>query len=187
MVGRMLDANEKETRSFLSFLRADCNGQTIVQITDMLRKQGFLLATPGSKSKGFLEKGLPKFTLSTEPAIKERLRNEIFNPLAKISHHVCFIFHFSFVFGPGTDGNKCVRDVDFFTLVLFYSTTYRIIRMDTQCSVTAASNTHHRMFQQMFCQSRRCPVTGKSMLYSSRQNKPKRAYRFVFWRLGTAL
>ncbi|EEH09193.1 conserved hypothetical protein [Histoplasma capsulatum G186AR] len=67
--------------------KLNCNGQTIVQITDMLRKQGFLLATPGSKSKGFLEKGLPKFTLSTEPAIKERLRNEIFNPLAKISHH----------------------------------------------------------------------------------------------------
>ncbi|KKZ60919.1 hypothetical protein EMCG_00680 [[Emmonsia] crescens] len=64
-----------------------CNGQTIVQITDLLRKQGFMHATPGSKSKGFLEKGLPKFTLSTEPAIKERLRNEIFNPLAKISHH----------------------------------------------------------------------------------------------------
>ncbi|OJD10318.1 hypothetical protein AJ78_08626 [Emergomyces pasteurianus Ep9510] len=64
-----------------------CNGQTIVQITDMLRKQGFLHATPGSKSKGFLEKGLPKFTLSTEFTIKEKLRNEIFNPLAKISHH----------------------------------------------------------------------------------------------------
>ncbi|PGH04661.1 hypothetical protein GX51_03328 [Blastomyces parvus] len=67
--------------------KLNCNGQTIVQITDMLRKQGFLLATPGSKSKGFLEKGLPKFTLSTETAVKERLRNEIFNPLAKISHH----------------------------------------------------------------------------------------------------
>ncbi|OAT02764.1 meiosis specific protein Hop1 [Blastomyces dermatitidis ER-3] len=67
--------------------KLNCNGQTIVQITDMLRKQGFLLATPGSKSKGFLEKGLPKFTLSTETAVKQRLRNEIFNPLAKITHH----------------------------------------------------------------------------------------------------
>lgn len=124
MVGRMLNANEKETRSFLSFLCADCNGQTIVQITDMLRKQGFLLATPGSKSKGFLEKGLPKFTLSTEPAIKERLRNEIFNPLAKISHHVrCFIFHFSFVFGPGTDGNGLVMLI---TLPSFYFTVQPI-------------------------------------------------------------
>ncbi|OJD23228.1 hypothetical protein ACJ73_05419 [Blastomyces percursus] len=67
--------------------KLNCNGQTIVQITDMLRKLGFLLATPGSKSKGFLEKGLPKFTLSTETAVKQRLRNEIFNPLAKITHH----------------------------------------------------------------------------------------------------
>ncbi|OAX77564.1 hypothetical protein ACJ72_08136, partial [Emergomyces africanus] len=67
--------------------KLNCNGQTIVQITDMLRKQGFLHATPGSKSKGFLEKGLPKFTLSTGFTIKEKLRNEIFNPLAKISHH----------------------------------------------------------------------------------------------------
>ncbi|KLJ10566.1 hypothetical protein EMPG_14052 [Blastomyces silverae] len=67
--------------------KLNCNGQTIVQITDMLRKQGFLLATPGSKSKGFVEKGLPKFTLSSETAVRQRLRNEIFNPLAKISHH----------------------------------------------------------------------------------------------------
>ncbi|KAK2802102.1 hypothetical protein FQN50_007466 [Emmonsiellopsis sp. PD_5] len=64
-----------------------CNGQTIVQITDLLRKQGLLHATPGSKSKGFLEKGLPKFTLSTTPAMKDKIRKEIFNPLAKISHH----------------------------------------------------------------------------------------------------
>ncbi|KAK2739734.1 DNA binding protein [Onygenales sp. PD_40] len=64
-----------------------CNGQTIVQITDLLRKQGLLHATPGSKSKGFLEKGLPKFTLSTTPAMKDKIRKDIFNPLAKISHH----------------------------------------------------------------------------------------------------
>ncbi|PGG99064.1 hypothetical protein AJ79_08698 [Helicocarpus griseus UAMH5409] len=67
--------------------KLNCNGQTIVQITDLLRKQGLLDATPGSKSKGFLEKGLPKFTLSKAPSIREKLRNEIFNPLAKIAHH----------------------------------------------------------------------------------------------------
>ncbi|EDN08718.1 predicted protein [Histoplasma mississippiense (nom. inval.)] len=37
--------------------KLNCNGQTIVQITDMLRKQGFLLATPGLQVKGVLGKG----------------------------------------------------------------------------------------------------------------------------------
>ncbi|KAL1956286.1 hypothetical protein VTO42DRAFT_7459 [Malbranchea cinnamomea] len=64
-----------------------CNGNTIVQITDMLRRRGFLQATPGSKSKGFLSKGLPKFTVPDSPEIRDKLKKEIFNPLSKISHH----------------------------------------------------------------------------------------------------
>ncbi|EFQ97393.1 hypothetical protein MGYG_00433 [Nannizzia gypsea CBS 118893] len=64
-----------------------CSGNEVVQITDLLRKNGFLQPTPGSKSRGFAEKGLPRFRVPGSEEIKHRLRNEIFNPLAKISHH----------------------------------------------------------------------------------------------------
>jgi hypothetical protein len=66
----------------------DCNGHTVVQVTDLLRKQGFLQATPGCKSKGFLEKGLPKYSIPRSPEMKERIRREILDPMVKIKHHV---------------------------------------------------------------------------------------------------
>ncbi|KAN0083657.1 HORMA domain containing protein [Elaphomyces granulatus] len=64
-----------------------CNGHTVVQVTDLLRKQGFLQATPGCKSKGFLEKGLPKYSIPRSPEMKERIRREILDPMVKIKHH----------------------------------------------------------------------------------------------------
>lgn len=60
----------------------------MVQITDMLKKEGFIQATPGSKSKGFSKKGIPKYRVPMTSVMRERLRHEIFNPLAKIEHHV---------------------------------------------------------------------------------------------------
>ncbi|OAL62938.1 hypothetical protein A7C99_5323 [Trichophyton rubrum] len=67
--------------------RLHCSGNEVVQITDLLRKNGFLEPTPGSKRRGFAEKGLPRFRVPDSENIRHRLRNEIFNPLAKISHH----------------------------------------------------------------------------------------------------
>ncbi|PGH02712.1 hypothetical protein AJ80_08809 [Polytolypa hystricis UAMH7299] len=64
-----------------------CNGQTVLQVTDMLKKQGYIQATPGSKSRGFMDKGLPKYRIPDNPEVRDRLRKEIFNPLAKIAHH----------------------------------------------------------------------------------------------------
>ncbi|WEW60661.1 hypothetical protein PRK78_006148 [Emydomyces testavorans] len=64
-----------------------CNGQTIVQITELLKKRGLLKATPGYKSKGFAEKGLPSFVIPEAQDVHETIDQEIFNPLAKISHH----------------------------------------------------------------------------------------------------
>ncbi|KAI5291701.1 DNA binding protein, partial [Ascosphaera acerosa] len=68
----------------------NCNGHTIVQITDLLRKQGFLVATPGSKNKGFSSTGLPKFRIPFSTHMRARLRREVFNPLLKIEHYVRF-------------------------------------------------------------------------------------------------
>lgn len=62
----------------------------MVQVTDLLKKQGFLQATPGNKSKGFLEKGLPKYSIPQSQEVREKIRREIFDPLAKIEHHVSF-------------------------------------------------------------------------------------------------
>ncbi|EYE91024.1 putative meiosis specific protein Hop1 [Aspergillus ruber CBS 135680] len=64
-----------------------CNGQTVVQITDLLRKHKFLQPTPGSKSKGFLQKGLPKFIVASAEDTRERMQREILHPFAKIHHH----------------------------------------------------------------------------------------------------
>lgn len=60
----------------------------MIQVTDLLKKQGLLQATPGNKSKGFLDKGLPKYSIPQSDEIRERIRRKIFDPLAKIEHHV---------------------------------------------------------------------------------------------------
>ncbi|GAD92959.1 meiosis specific protein Hop1, putative [Paecilomyces variotii No. 5] len=63
-----------------------CNGQTVVQVENLLKKQGFIRPTPGNKSRGFLATGLPKYTIPQSPENKVRMRREIFNPVAKIEH-----------------------------------------------------------------------------------------------------
>ncbi|KMU87676.1 hypothetical protein CIHG_06069 [Coccidioides immitis H538.4] len=73
------------TKAFAEKLH--CNGQAILQITGMLKKKGFLKATPGSKSKGFSEKGLPSFVIPESKGIRERIDQEILSPFANISHH----------------------------------------------------------------------------------------------------
>ncbi|TQB76114.1 DNA binding protein [Monascus purpureus] len=64
-----------------------CNGHTVIQVTDLLRKQGFLQPTPGYKSKGFLRKGLPKFNIPQSEDVRRRMEREILDPMAKIRHH----------------------------------------------------------------------------------------------------
>lgn len=62
-----------------------------MQVTDLLKKQGLLHATPGSKRRGFTEKGLPKFSVPDSSEVRERLQQEIFDPFVKIAHHVSSI------------------------------------------------------------------------------------------------
>ncbi|KAI9932699.1 DNA binding protein [Aspergillus wentii] len=64
-----------------------CNGQTVIQITDLLRKYNFLQPTSGYKSKGFLQKGLPKYSIPRSERIRRRLEQEILDPMTKIGHH----------------------------------------------------------------------------------------------------
>lgn len=66
----------------------DCNGQTTVQITDLLKKRGFIRPTPGYKAKGFVRKGLPKFGLVPSDDVYRRMEREIFEPMLKIHNHV---------------------------------------------------------------------------------------------------
>ncbi|RAL03820.1 putative meiosis specific protein Hop1 [Aspergillus ibericus CBS 121593] len=75
------------SRTSLFMQKLHCNGQTIVQITDILRKRKLLLPTPGSKAKGFMRKGLPKFIIPSSEAIQQRLQSEILSPMIKIQHH----------------------------------------------------------------------------------------------------
>ena len=63
----------------------DCNGDTVVQVRDLLKKRGFLRPTPASRSRN---QRLPMFRIPDSPAIREKLKKEIFNPLANISHYV---------------------------------------------------------------------------------------------------
>ncbi|KAF4225365.1 hypothetical protein CNMCM6805_008610 [Aspergillus fumigatiaffinis] len=78
-----------------------CNGQTIVQITDILKKQNVLQPTPGYKQKGFLRKGLPKFKISPSEEIQQKMKEEILNPMAKIGHHYVL---------PGSSAGPASRD-----------------------------------------------------------------------------
>ncbi|PLN84714.1 putative meiosis specific protein Hop1 [Aspergillus taichungensis] len=64
-----------------------CNGQTVVQITDLLKKRKLLLPTQGYKAKGFVRKGLPKFYIPTSEDVRERIRKEIMDPMVKIGQH----------------------------------------------------------------------------------------------------
>ncbi|KAI1940353.1 hypothetical protein LOY94_004878 [Ophidiomyces ophidiicola] len=76
---------QNSTKAFAEKLH--CNGQTIVQITDLLKKRGFLKATPGSKRKGFAGRGLPSFVIPETQVVRELIYKEILDPFAKISHH----------------------------------------------------------------------------------------------------
>ncbi|KAL4892689.1 HORMA domain-containing protein [Aspergillus ambiguus] len=64
-----------------------CNGQTTVQITDLLKKRNFIQPTPGYKAKGFVRKGLPKFGLVSSGDVYSRMDREIFEPMLNIYHH----------------------------------------------------------------------------------------------------
>jgi hypothetical protein len=69
-------------------LSSDCDSNVGNQITELLKKKGLLLATQGSHHKGFAAKGLPKYQIPDTPETKDKIRKEIFNPLAKIACHV---------------------------------------------------------------------------------------------------
>ncbi|KKK13584.1 hypothetical protein AOCH_002751 [Aspergillus ochraceoroseus] len=74
-------------RTALFSEKTHCSGSTVIQITNRLRKEGFLQPTPGSKSKGFLRKGLPKFRVPHSEDIRQRMKREILDPMVKIQHH----------------------------------------------------------------------------------------------------
>ncbi|KAE8132254.1 meiosis specific protein Hop1 [Aspergillus pseudotamarii] len=63
-----------------------CNGQTIIQITDILKKKGFIQPTPGYKLKGFARRGLPKYSIPQSENVRQSLKKEIFHPMVKIKH-----------------------------------------------------------------------------------------------------
>lgn len=66
----------------------DCNGNTVIQITDILKRRKFIQPTPGYKRKGFPQSGQPKYRVACSDDIHHRIQNEVFDPLAKIGHHV---------------------------------------------------------------------------------------------------
>ncbi|PLB50160.1 hypothetical protein P170DRAFT_404963 [Aspergillus steynii IBT 23096] len=77
-----------QTSGFMQKLH--CNGQTVIQITDLLRKKGILQGTPGYKAKGFLQKGLPKFTVPASDGVRQKIDKEILDPMLKIKHHYVY-------------------------------------------------------------------------------------------------
>ncbi|PWY94465.1 meiosis specific protein Hop1 [Aspergillus sclerotioniger CBS 115572] len=84
---RIIQEEGYPSRTSLFTQKLHCNGQTIVQITEILRKRKFLQPTPGNKAKGFLRKGLPKFIIPSSEKTQQRLQEEILNPMIKIQHH----------------------------------------------------------------------------------------------------
>ncbi|KAL2869854.1 putative meiosis specific protein Hop1 [Aspergillus lucknowensis] len=62
-------------------------GPTVERITSFLVKEGFLRPTPGYKARGFMLKGLPKFTVPESEEIRQRIWQEIMDPRMKIGHH----------------------------------------------------------------------------------------------------
>ncbi|PYH35035.1 putative meiosis specific protein Hop1 [Aspergillus neoniger CBS 115656] len=73
-------------RTSLFTQKLHCNGQTLVQIIDLLKKRRLLQPTPGSKVKGFSLKGLPRFMFPSSGDIQARLQAEILSPMIKIQH-----------------------------------------------------------------------------------------------------
>ncbi|RJE20030.1 meiosis specific protein Hop1 [Aspergillus sclerotialis] len=67
--------------------RLHCNGNTVLQITDLLKKRGFIQPTHGYKRKGFPQSGLPKYHIPHSEEVNQKIQNEVFDPLVKIGHH----------------------------------------------------------------------------------------------------
>ncbi|RAH55830.1 meiosis specific protein Hop1 [Aspergillus piperis CBS 112811] len=74
-------------RTSLFTQKLHCNGHTLVQIIDLLKKRKLLQPTPGSKAKGFSLKGLPRFMFPSSGDTQARLQAEILSPMIKIQHH----------------------------------------------------------------------------------------------------
>ncbi|RMJ22644.1 meiosis specific protein Hop1 [Aspergillus sp. HF37] len=64
-----------------------CNGNTVVQITDLLKRRGFIQPTSGYKRKGFHQSGLPKYHIPRVGDVHRRMEREVLDPLVKIQHH----------------------------------------------------------------------------------------------------
>lgn len=53
-----------------------------------LRSEKFIVATAGSKKKGFYLTGKPKFSVNRDGPDYSKLMSKYFDPTAKIAHHV---------------------------------------------------------------------------------------------------
>ena len=58
------------------------------KVASRLRSQGVLVATAGSKKRGFGRTGKPRCRLSNAKEARERMRKEYLDPLTGIAHHV---------------------------------------------------------------------------------------------------
>ncbi|KAL1964046.1 hypothetical protein VTN77DRAFT_7592 [Rasamsonia byssochlamydoides] len=67
-----------------------CTARTVTQVTNLLKKNKYLQATPGSKSRGFPAKGLPRFIVPQTEEMQQRLKSEVWDPYAKIVHYYTF-------------------------------------------------------------------------------------------------
>ncbi|PYH46883.1 putative meiosis specific protein Hop1 [Aspergillus saccharolyticus JOP 1030-1] len=83
-----------------------CNGQTVIQMTDVLRKRELLEATPGYKSKGFIRRGLPKFFIPDSEEVRRTIQEEILDPMLKIRHH----YKLPIGSQPSTESTKSLID-----------------------------------------------------------------------------
>ena len=81
----------KPWRDTLLLTAADCDVKTAHDLTRRLRAEGYLTATPGSHSRGFSLKGLPKYLVVKTRDQMDEMRKTYFNPLARIAHHVGLI------------------------------------------------------------------------------------------------
>lgn len=57
-------------------------------MTDVLKKEKIILPTPGYKAKGFIRKGLPKYSIFPSDDVYQRMDRDIFGPMLKIQHYV---------------------------------------------------------------------------------------------------
>ncbi|KAL4985488.1 HORMA domain-containing protein [Aspergillus falconensis] len=64
-----------------------CSDKAVARLKEFLKRKGIFHATPGYTPKESVRRGLPPYCIPDKESVRETIKQDIMNPMAKIQHH----------------------------------------------------------------------------------------------------